>query len=293
VFADAGQYHPWRSYYRVLSEDGRILLSTPDRSEIVLSAGNAAIMTKLLQGVVEYGTSSSVTLGKRVACAGKTGTTNNDGDRWFIGYTPDYLCGVWCGYEYPEPLVGKNLCTGIWNGVMKQIVDGKGGRSDFEIPSNVVRVEFCRDSGDLPSEACAFDARGVRRQVGWFVLGTEPKTSCDRHVLCAYDAAHGGIDHGHCPQDALEKVSLVRVERAFPMQITITDAQYTWGGDPHTVLPCDDPTRPYFSSLQSVYTGRSATRSPFNRSCTAHSSRIDHTDDWRYPIPQEEEHENE
>ena len=285
VFADEGRYHPWRSYYRVLDADGRLLLSRPDRSEIVLSAANAAIMTKLLEGVVDHGTSSSITLGKLVECAGKTGTTNNDGDRWFVGYTPDYLCGVWCGYEYPEPLVGKNLCTGIWNRVMKQIVEEKGGSRAFDLPANVVRVDFCRDSGELPSEACAHDARGKREQTGWFVLGTEPKTACTRHVLCDFDTENGGIDHGNCPAESTARVALLHVARSFPMQVYVTDAQYVWGGEPHTTEPNDDPTSAYFAKKQGNYTGISAVRLPFNRSCTAHLHPPESTDEWRYLIP--------
>ena len=119
VFVDGGVYHPYRSYYRVLDADGNILLNNPDSGETVLSEENAAIMTKLLQGVVREGTSSSVTLGRICECAGKTGTTQNDHDRWFVGYTPDLICGVWCGYEYPEPLVGRNICTSVWNTVMQ------------------------------------------------------------------------------------------------------------------------------------------------------------------------------
>ncbi len=282
VFADEGRYHPWRSYYRVLDAEGRILLSSPDRSEIVLSSANAAIMTKLLRGVVEYGTSSSITLGRLMECAGKTGTTSNDSDRWFIGYTPDYLCGVWCGYEYPEPLVGRNLCTGIWNRVMRQIVEEKGGKERFSVPSNVIRVSFCPDSGSIPSEACTLDPRGVRTQTGWFVLGTEPKSHCTRHVLCEYDAENGGIDHGFCPEENRQQVALLQIQRSFPMQVSVTDAQYVWRGDPRSIAPNSDPTRPYFDGTQSGYVGISATRTPFNRSCTAHLHPPDPMEDWDY-----------
>jgi len=285
VFADAGRYHPWRSYFKVLAADGRILLDSPDRSEIVLSESNAAIMTKLLQGVVEYGTSSSITLGKLTECAGKTGTTNGDADRWFIGYTPDFLCGVWCGYAYPEPLEGRNLCTSIWNQVMREIVGSKGENVRFSVPSNVIRVTYCRDSGELLNENCLYDARGDRSQTGWFVVGTEPQKHCSCHILCDYDVQNGGISHGNCPAEAIKKVSLIRVLRHFPIPVYVTDAQYTWFGDPLTVKPNEDPTRAYYAKSLKGYTGIAPTKNPFNRSCQAHLHAPDPEMDWSYLFP--------
>ena len=181
VFADAGVYHPWKSYYRVLDSDGNILLSRADGGEIVMSEGNAAIMTKLLQGVIQTGTASSVTLGKWTECAGKSGTTNRDFDRWFVGYSPDVICGVWCGYEYPEPLEGKNICTSIWDRVMCDVVKILGGRTTFEMPSSVVRATYCKDSGMLLGESCRLDPRGSRAEVGWFLKGHEPSRSEDKN----------------------------------------------------------------------------------------------------------------
>ena len=270
VFADGGCYHPWRSYHRVTDADGKVLLFSSDSSEIVMSEGNAAVMTKLLQGVVRDGTSSSITLQKVTECAGKTGTTQNDGDRWFVGYTPDLICGVWCGYEYPEPLVGSNLCTGIWNTVMRQIVAHRGGRTEFSIPSNVVERSYCRDSGMLCADACLFDPRGDRTQTGWFVSGNEPRDACTCHILCHADSEHGGIDCGLCPDLLKRQVSLIRVERHFPMQILVSDAQYVYRGDPYALTPSSDPRAAYFEATLSDFCGRSHTTAPFNRACSEH-----------------------
>ena len=284
VFADAGVYHPWRSYYRVLDGDGNILLSCGDSGEVVLSEGNAAIMTKLLQGVVKDGTSSSVTLGKLVECAGKTGTTNKDGDRWFIGYTPDIICGVWCGYEYPEPLEGRNLCTQIWNRVMHTIVEEKGGRTTFAVPSSVVRASYCRDSGQLLSEVCEKDPRGSRAEIGWFLLGQEPDRRCECHILCDVDSDYGGICHGNCPADSVKQVGLIRVERQFPMQIYVSDAQYVLHGDPYATEPNEDASRAYFANKLKYACGISAVTKPYNRSCTEHLHPPAPNTDWDYLI---------
>ena len=266
VFADAGIYHRPRSYYRVTDADGTVLLSCPDSGERVLSAGNAAVMTKLLEGVVRDGTSSAITLGRLTECAGKTGTTQDDRDRLFVGYTPDLVCGVWCGYEYPEPVEGRNLCTGTWNAVMRRILAVTGGRTEFEIPSDVVRLSYCRDSGKVCTDSCLCDPRGSRMAGGWFVLGTEPTEFCDRHVLCAVAGDDGGILHGvDIPEDA-RRVALIRVERHFPIQITVTDAQYVFRVDPAVLPPNPKACEAYFEAGLPDFCGRSEGSLPFNRS---------------------------
>ena len=288
VFADGGVYHGYRSYYRVLDQNGEVLLSSPDRSEVVMDAGNAAVMTKLLQRVVKDGTSSAVTLGKLTECAGKTGTTQNDYDRWFIGYTPELICGVWCGYEYPQPLEGKNLCTGIWNGIMHRIVNQTGGKTTFEVPSNVVRMTYCRDSGKLMDDACLFDPRGNRSEIGWFVKGNEPQGSCDRHRLC-YADRDGGISHGFCPEECLERVGLISVERHFPMQILVSDAQYVYRGEPKLIQPNPNSGEAYFESALTDFCGRSYTKTPFNHSCQYHT--VPEKEEFEDELPKESEEE--
>ena len=268
VFADGGLYHPWRTYYRVLDANGEILLAAPDAAERVISEENAAIMTKLLQGVVEQGTSSVITLSKSVECAGKTGTTQNDHDRWFIGYTPEWICGVWCGYEYPRPLEGRSLCTGIWNGVMSMLCREIGCTAHFKVPRGLLQLTYCRDSGQLLDEVCLLDPRGERGEVGWFTAENCPQGHCLCHVRCAVDADHGGISHGNCVHE--EQISLIRVERHFPMQILVSDSQYVWRGDPGLLPPNPEPHRAYFEQETEGYVGRSAVAEPFNRSCQAH-----------------------
>ena len=267
VFADRGNYHPYRSYYRVLDADGNLLLSNADRSEYVISEANAAIMTKLLQEVVHRGTSSSISLENHTECAGKTGTTNQDFDRWFIGYTPELICGVWCGYEYPEPLVGKNLCTSIWDDVMGMICVSGNYKTRFEVPDSVIRATYCRDSGKLMTEACTLDPRGNRAEIGYFVKGREPSALCDCHILCDYDRVGGGISHGSCPLYGCESVGLIQVERSFPMQILVTDAQYVYRGDPREMPVNENKSLPYFQSSLEHFCGISSGNTQFNSSC--------------------------
>ena len=272
AFSDGGVYHPYRSYYRVTDRDGNILLSRADEAERVLSPETAAIMTKLLEGVIEYGTSSAVTLQNLCACAGKTGTTQNDNDRWFVGYTPSLVCGVWCGYEYPEALEGRNLCTNIWNTVMRHIVTEKGERREFDVPSTVIQANYCRDSGELLSDACQKDPRGNRLEIGWFTADSMPRTTCKCHILCDV-CKSGGVCHGYCSEEEVKKVGLIRVERHFPKQVRVSDAEYVWSGNAKEIPPNLNPNEAYFAADLSDYCGISGTKEQYNRSCTNHTTK--------------------
>ena len=289
AFADGGVYHPYRSYYRVTDSDGSILLSCGDEAERILSAETAAIMTKLLEGVIESGTSSSITLQNLCACAGKTGTTQNDNDRWFVGYTPSLVCGIWCGYEYPEPLEGKNLCTGAWNTIMRQIVTLRGEKREFDIPSSVISAYYCRDSGELLGEACQKDPRGNRVEKGWFTTDTMPNTICKCHVLCEV-CASGGVCHGNCPTDEKKEVGLIQVERHFPKQVVVNDAEYVFRGDPQTISPNSNLGESYFAADLTDYCGVSGIKEQYNRSCVIHTEenedKIEHEEEEiEIPIP--------
>ncbi len=272
ALADGGVYHSYRSYYRVTDSEGNILLSRADEAERVLSSETAAIMTKLLEGVIESGTSSAVTLQNLCACAGKTGTTQNDHDRWFVGYTSSLVCGVWCGYEYPEALVGRNLCTNIWNTVMRRIVTERGEKRDFDIPATIVQANYCRDSGELLSTACQKDPRGGRVQSGWFTKETLPHTFCKCHILVDV-CKSGGICHGNCPEEEREEVGLIQVERHFSKQVRVTDAEYVRRGDASAVSPNPNLHEAYFAADLPDFCGISGSKEQFNRSCTAHTKK--------------------
>ena len=176
---------------------------------------------------------------------------------------------------------------------MTQIVKKKGGRTVFDVPSGVIRASYCKDSGKLLSDACQYDPRGSRAETGWFLRGSEPHEFCDCHVLCDYDAEHGGVSHGHCPEAHLEKVALIRVEREFPAQIRVTDAQYVYRGDPNETPPNPDPKAAYFAALQNGFCGASNAEHPFNRSCPEHGGESGEVDEPQEPpdttAPQGEE----
>ena len=234
-------------------------------------------MTMMLKNVVENGTAKQIQLKNTLDCAGKTGTTQNNYDRWYIGYTPYYIGGVWYGYEYPQPLSGGNVCIDVWDNVMEKIHKRKGivqeNAKHFSESENIVVAEYCLDSGKLVTEACLSDPRGDRRETGYFAKGSEPSALCDCHVPVLYDTVSGGVvPDGMCPAENLKTVGLIQVKRSFPIQVYVTDAQYVWYALPKDVLPETSPTLPFFYNLlkEEEFCGISRVEAQYNRLCRTH-----------------------
>lgn len=283
IFADNGNYHAPRSYSLVKDSRGNILLENEATSEAVISDANAEIMTKLLQEVVWGGTANALTLKNKVALAAKTGTTQDNKDRWCIGYTPSMICGVWYGYEYPKeiPRAEKDHFLHAFDFVLTKIYDSdvRSAYRDrrFESSARLTEAEYCMDSGLLPTDACLADPRGSRLKTGYFEKGSEPTALCNRHTLVEYDAECGGIATVFTPDDHKTLVGLIEVSRSFPMQITVSDAQYTYHRLPNGLMPSLDPTTSFFSPLEEKgnYFGTAAQKFPYNRISTSHFTYSD------------------
>jgi len=115
--------------------------------------GTAYIMTSLLESVIKIGTGKRIQALNRPA-AGKTGTTNNLFDAWFIGYTPRYTTGVWVGLDQEAPLgkdeTGSKAAAPIWLEYMKKALEGKSVRS-FTVPEGIVFARIDAQTGLLPN----------------------------------------------------------------------------------------------------------------------------------------------
>lgn len=282
ALASGGVYHPSRSYVLVLDKNGEVLLEKKAEGIRAFSESTASIVTELLRGVVEEGTAKRITLPEIVDTAGKTGTSGEGRDKWFVGYTPYAVAGIWCGYDDGNTAVSgaaQNLHLTVWDDVMHRLhhrLAGVEGERHFSLAPGLVHAAYCRDSGKTPCEACRKDPRNNRISTGYFAAGTEPHGECGTHVLVDYDFVGGGVATPSCPQRRVEKVGLIRVEnRAFPKQIYVTDAQYVYrqiGEDDE--LP-DTDKAPFFATLlpKGQFVGISKTENgrQFNAICLSHN----------------------
>ena len=228
-----GEHHKSRFYLAVYDNRGELLLYNKDESNTVFSEQSATVITKLLEGVVISGTAKDITLKNHIDTAGKTGTTSNSYDKYFIGYTPYMCAGIWCGYPESGRAVLSSAHLKIWDEVMTELHEEYINSSDepdtFPLAKGIQICKYCADSGGLCSEACHNDPRGNRERVGYYKSGTAPVSECDRHISVLYDTLFGGVANELTPDENIGEVSLIRVpDRAFPTEIYITDAQYVY-----------------------------------------------------------------
>ncbi len=256
--AGDGVYKEGRTYLAVYDKTGKLLLTNEQETRYAFSHETASIMTKLLEGVVEGGTANGVRLPGGIPVAGKTGTSSEGRDKWFIGYSPYYLCGIWCGAEDGNASIGGKPQLAVFNTVMgdlhRAVAAGGEALSEFPLALGVHSSRYCRDGGGLLTLDCLRDPRGDRSAVGWFTAATLPSSPCQCHVgvLCAEE---GGVvseldgtplSASRPTEGALVRRSLIRVlDRHFPRAVTVLDAQYVYRplGD---ALPSPSPNEPYF-----------------------------------------------
>ncbi len=165
------------SVKQVMDPGGRILEKRDVRVEKVISPQVAFMINHLLKGVFERGTADSARrMGFTRPAAGKTGTTNDYKDAWFVGYTPDLLAVVWVGFDNQGKLglSGSQAALPIWADFMKQATTGMPV-SDFVAPPGIKMVEIDPLSGQLATANCP---RVIREA---FQEGDEPATTCRLH----------------------------------------------------------------------------------------------------------------
>ncbi|MEE8312256.1 MAG: PBP1A family penicillin-binding protein [Candidatus Binatia bacterium] len=177
VFANAGLAAQLIAVSKVVDREGRTVEGHSVEIRRVISADDAYLMTSLLEGVVERGTARSLRAhGFHRSAAGKTGTTNENNDAWFAGYTPDLLTVVWVGFDRGAHLglTGAAAALPIWADFMRAALDERPA-STFTVPRGILFADVDPQSGGLAVSGC----RHVVRQA--FLEGEEPVTRCGLH----------------------------------------------------------------------------------------------------------------
>jgi penicillin-binding protein 1B len=158
----------------VSDENGQVLEQRQLKIGRLIPAANAFLMNTLLQGVIDSGTGRSLkNFGINWPVAGKTGTTNNYRDAWFIGYTPDILALVWVGFDNGDPIkaTGAGAALPIWAELMKAIPHHVSA-NPFRMPDGIVKRFVCADEGK------AIVSKNCRRPYQEFFLAeNEPPES--------------------------------------------------------------------------------------------------------------------
>jgi len=188
---------------RVVDKDGKIIYQSETMREKVLSPQIAYIMTNMMESVFNYGTAWSARAnGFTRPAAGKTGTTNDFTDAWFIGYIPSLICGVWVGFderkEIAEHAVGAKVALPIWTEFMKETLEDKPVEH-FVVPPGIVKRKICKQTGLLATESCP----KVTEEI--FIAGTQPIDSCSFHRLRLDDIKKGDRIFEEIDKEILKK----------------------------------------------------------------------------------------
>ncbi len=174
TFASGGIRPRVRTFEDVIDAEGATLERQPIEFERVLDSGTAFLVTSLLQGVVERGTGAGIrSVGIAGPVAGKTGTSNEERDAWFAGFTPEMVVVLWVGFDEPRSLgqAAARIAVPIWARFLKEATGGEVAGM-FPVPGDVAELEIDPTTGALALEGCP------ARVPEYFLRGTEPLETC-------------------------------------------------------------------------------------------------------------------
>jgi membrane carboxypeptidase/penicillin-binding protein len=176
VFASGGVAEPPYAIESVFDRKDHLIFHHTDAGKRVTSPQAAYLITGALRGVLTYGTGAGASrIGLDFPAAGKTGTTDDYKDAYFIGYTPELVCGVWVGFDRPQSLgmPAAQAALPAWTSFVIQASAGR--RNDFARPPGVTMAVIDPASGGLATAACP---RSVAMP---FLAGTAPRSICPLH----------------------------------------------------------------------------------------------------------------
>jgi 1A family penicillin-binding protein len=266
VFADNGLLHTPRLIRRVEAADGTVLLDTRTDSHQVVSEQTAYQMSAMLADVIDRGTGAPARqTGFRQPAAGKTGTTNDYRDAWFIGFTADLVAGVWVGFDKPRTIVSggyaSELAVPIWGSFMRDATAGTRSRW-LTRPAGVVAVEICQESGLLPNAACSRVPRTsddgddrVRSTVAveYFRRGHEPREHCPLHDSSWFRGVQtAAFNPGDFPASALAGAPAARGARPEGEETVAAVAE---AGSPAVDDAATEPRRGFWSRVAGAFRG--------------------------------------
>lgn len=211
TIANGGLYNKPTLYTRVLDSNGNVILDhTQPETRQVLKETTAYLLTSAMADTVNIGTGGAARF-SGMSIAGKTGTTSDDKDVWFAGFTPYYTAVTWTGYDIPFKMNKEELALSkkLWRLVMQEI-HAELPNQTFPIPNGIVQAAVCSQSGKRPIEGICDVAGTVRSE--YFAEGTVPTDICDVHYLgdvCAYSNLPASAD---CPFKLSGTLTLTPIE---------------------------------------------------------------------------------
>jgi penicillin-binding protein 1A len=181
AFAHGGEAARPRFIQRVENAAGRRVWEPQPERRRVVSPGAAYLITDILAEAVDHGTATAVRrAGFRGPAAGKTGTTNDGQDVWFVGYTPEIVAAIWIGFDRPRSIVanasGGRLAAPAWGRMMRGVYGTRPGSPGWERPETIIERSVDPATGLILAEGCRPASGAARSEI--FIRGQEPAAVC-------------------------------------------------------------------------------------------------------------------
>lgn len=225
IFVNDGLYTKPYTFVRVEDAEGNVLLENAPQSSVAIKESTAYLMRSMLSDVITSGTGYEAAF-SGMSMGGKTGTTNDERDRYFVGFTPYYCAAVWTGYRSNEEIwVGGNPASNLWREVMSKIhanLEDPG----FHEGTGLTTVTVCMDSGLLATDECSHDVRGSRVRTVTVAADTAPTQYCNMHKVISYckDGKHVATEY--CPKESVTQVTVLDYDREIFEGIKASDHEY-------------------------------------------------------------------
>ncbi len=224
--ANDGMYLSPISFTKVLDSNNKVIIDNTPNSEMVVPQDVAFVMKDMLRTTVTNGIAGRAQI-PNMTTAGKTGTTEEQADAWFAGFTPYYVMSTWIGNDIPQIKLnkGSSMAAELWRIIMTSLHEGLENKY-FEKPEGIMSLSVCSKSGKLPTAACAGNTI-----TEYFASGTQPKELCDGHTTVNICTVSNKIAGEFCPdEDIVTKSNVKRTEPYNPAEhggVTPEDYQST------------------------------------------------------------------
>lgn len=214
AIANGGAYIKPIFYTKVVDQEGNVILSNETKASQVMKTSTAFLLTDAMEDTVTIGTGTNLHFHDyQMPVAGKTGTTSDTNDLWFVGYTPYYTAAIWTGYDNNRSQTNKSYHQLIWREIMERIHSEKAlDYREFEKPDTVMQAVICTKCGKLAIDGLCNNALGgscVKTE--YFAKGTAPTEKCSCHLTVTVCKETGKFATEFCP-DTEEVIYLVKEE---------------------------------------------------------------------------------
>lgn len=221
AIANGGTYIKPVYYTKIVDSKGNVLLQNSKSGKKVMKNTTAWLLTDAMKDVIKRGTGKKAAFKKiKMTQAGKTGTTSDNTDFWFEGYTPYYTAGIWLGYDSMFTQMSGSASKIMWRDIMEKVHKVKKLKNkNFKKPEDIITRKICKKCGKLAVYGLcdrALDGNDIKTE--YFARGTQPKESCDCHVKYTFSNSTGNMAETGASASTNDKVYLNKDESTYKAQ---------------------------------------------------------------------------